>query len=396
MIESNNLTVYNLTCDKCGKTKSVICKNPNEINNVPFTINLETNECLCNACAKQLEKYNKKSIYDDITLNDTYPLSTLIEHINDARKKDMIKLRLTGLSLDKIGKKYGVTRERVRQLTSDILDQMSAIEDTFDALYWFKTYSFLSKENLISIFDISEQTYYYYKCKYDRNSNTTKDDLFNDFNLTEELKESFDKVLIYSKEAKDAQWHEKALKTYASLFENNPHGQLTVLDITREYSTTQKKWLYKAICQCSCGNYTTVVINMLPRTKSCGCAQKNIRDWITSPSKRPTKPCRNIETGEIFVSITEAAKSVNMTLGSIINSCKYPNYTAGGYHWEYVDKKYGRNYFECENTKKVRCIETEEIFNSVNEARRKYPSMANTLYGHIKSTNGYHFEFVEE
>ena len=134
---------------------------------------------------------------------------------------------------------------------------------------------------------------------------------------------------------------------------------------------------------------------MLPRTKSCGCAQKKIREWITSPDKRPTKPCRNVETGEIFTSIQDAAKSVGANCGSISHCCRHPLHTVKGYHWEYVDPKYGRNYYECKDTKKVECIETGEIFNSVNEARKKYPSVANTLYGVVKNTEGYHFRFVE-
>lgn len=401
MLESDSLTIFNFTCDKCGKKQTVVGKSIDKLKDIHFTINTETKECLCFKCAKlELPKkpyYVKQSKFDDPKYDEgVYPIAEFVDHIKNERTKDMIKMRLNDSTLVEIGNKYGVSRENVRQVTTRMFKKIVAEEDSFEALYWFEKYGFLTKENFKEVFGLPEQTYFYYKCKYDRDMFTTKDNLFSDPKLTEELRTKFDDIFIYSKDKKNEKWREKALLSYAYVFEGNPWGQLTALDITREYSEKRKTWLYKAICQCSCGNYAIVSINMLPRTKSCGCAKKNIRDWITSPSKRPTKPCKCVETGIIYESITKASKETGINSGSIAQCCKNPTNTVHGYHWEYADPKYGRNYYECENTRKVRCIETGEVFNSINEARKKYPSVANILYRTIKSTNGYHFEFVEE
>lgn len=412
MLQSKNIIIYTLICDKCNKTTTVVCKNESDLLTQPFVIDFDKNTCICTNCAKKeakeqkaLEKNNKvkrqqftnddaSKIFDDVSYEKTaHPLVDVVEHIRDSRIKDMISRRLNGETLNSIGAAYGITRERVRQLTTNVFSKFLVEEDTLDALYYFTHYGFLTKNHMMKVFNISEQVYYYYKCRFDRNMNTTKDDLFADDNLTEKLRMAFDNIFIYSKELKDLQWHNKAMKTYKYLFDNNPHNKLTVLDILREYSPTQKKYIYKALCQCECGNYTTVATNMVSRTQSCGCITKNVKNWLTPPKARPTKPVKCIETGKIYASMADASNELNINTGSISTSCKYST-AVKGYHFEYADSKYGRNTFECENTKKVKCIETGEIFNSVNEARRKYPSVSNILYGHIKSTKGYHFEFI--
>lgn len=48
------------------------------------------------------------------------------------------------------------------------------------------------------------------------------------------------------------------------------------------------------------------------------------------------KKVRCVETGEIFNSVTEAAKSVGSATSNISKCCKTPKYICKGYHWEYV------------------------------------------------------------
>ena len=53
------------------------------------------------------------------------------------------------------------------------------------------------------------------------------------------------------------------------------------------------------------------------------------------------QPVRCIETGVAFDSIKAAMKSMNLSSGieaGIVNVCKGRSHTAGGYHWEYVNK----------------------------------------------------------
>ena len=51
-----------------------------------------------------------------------------------------------------------------------------------------------------------------------------------------------------------------------------------------------------------------------------------------------TKPIKNVETGEVFTSLSKAAQSCGLKDGTTISlCCRGKNSTAGGYHWEYVD-----------------------------------------------------------
>lgn len=51
--------------------------------------------------------------------------------------------------------------------------------------------------------------------------------------------------------------------------------------------------------------------------------------------------CLCVETNQIFGSIREAEREMNIDRSTIIRCCKGKSYTAGGYHWKYVDKENG-------------------------------------------------------
>lgn len=62
--------------------------------------------------------------------NGAYYMGLLLELELDERSRDMVMLRLDGWSLNRIGEKYGVTRERVRQVEKKVLNQLrSTIQD---------------------------------------------------------------------------------------------------------------------------------------------------------------------------------------------------------------------------------------------------------------------------
>lgn len=56
-----------------------------------------------------------------------------------------------------------------------------------------------------------------------------------------------------------------------------------------------------------------------------------------SYKEKVCKKVKCVETGIIFSSVTEAAKSVEDQTTNISKCCKYPKRTCKGYHWEYVE-----------------------------------------------------------
>ena len=66
---------------------------------------------------------------------------------------------------------------------------------------------------------------------------------------------------------------------------------------------------------------------------------KNCRDCVIAHrGKRQQRRVRNIETGEVFNSVNEAQLKYGGKLGSTISNCCCGRHnTAYGYHWEYVD-----------------------------------------------------------
>lgn len=84
-----------------------------------------------------------------------------------------------------------------------------------------------------------------------------------------------------------------------------------------------------------------------------------------------------IETGKVFLSMTEAAKSVNVDISAVYHCLKGINNTAGGKHWRYVDGEYHkctrpegqRN--KVSQSKPVICKETGIRYPSAGEAQRQ-------------------------
>ncbi len=127
----------------------------------------------------------------------------------------------------------------------------------------------------------------------------------------------------------------------------------------------------------------------------------NIR--LEETRKPMKKPVRCIETGVIYESIAQAAKTFGLcstTIGHAANG-KYEK--ACGFHWEFVDEQ---SHKPCKKNpqqkrgKVVRCIETQEIFQTVNAAAEHVSISGATIgraaNGKIKTAAGFHWEFVEE
>jgi len=112
-----------------------------------------------------------------------------------------------------------------------------------------------------------------------------------------------------------------------------------------------------------------------------------------NPPVRNQRPVKCVETGEIFESMSAAAKSIGISSSGIKNVIIGKNHTAGGYHWE--DAKVDVKAIIQKNSHPVKCVETGETFESI-AAAAKY---LNLLRGNIKcalnrstrTAGGYHW-----
>ncbi len=101
-------------------------------------------------------------------------------------------------------------------------------------------------------------------------------------------------------------------------------------------------------------------------------------------------PVKCIETNITYSSMQEAEKITGINYQCISAVCRGINKTAGGYHWEYANKK----------RRLVRCVETNKIYDSISSASRETGinngNICNVCYGKRETTGGYHWEFVED
>lgn len=102
-----------------------------------------------------------------------------------------------------------------------------------------------------------------------------------------------------------------------------------------------------------------------------------------------------IETNQIFNSMGEASKIMNIDKSSISRCCKGQQLTAGGYHWCFEQESIKN--LDDKRKKKVRCITTGKIYNSVQEAANDTDSDASNICkvcnGKYKTTNKLKWEW---
>ena len=111
-----------------------------------------------------------------------------------------------------------------------------------------------------------------------------------------------------------------------------------------------------------------------------------------------------LETSEIFNSITEASKKFQISYSSIVSCCTNRIYCANGFHWKYLEdyeklsKKEIDEIIKVSRCKKIICLDTMEIFDSIADAQRKYNVNTISLCcrGKINSVNGLHWKYLED
>ena len=84
----------------------------------------------------------------------------------------MVVLKLQGKSLQEIANKYGITRERVRQIENKFMLNIIVEEDIFRDIV--EEYNF-NKNEFMLIFDSNEEIYEYLKCKYEFGEKTIEE-----------------------------------------------------------------------------------------------------------------------------------------------------------------------------------------------------------------------------
>lgn len=65
--------------------------------------------------------------------------------------------------------------------------------------------------------------------------------------------------------------------------------------------------------------------------------REKIRQANIGANNHSARKTMCVETGQVFDTITEAAKSIGKTPEAIYACCKGKCHTAGGYHWRYID-----------------------------------------------------------
>lgn len=110
--------------------------------------------------------------------------------------------------------------------------------------------------------------------------------------------------------------------------------------------------------------------------------------WRDSNKTKIFAPVRCVETGEVFPSIKAAGDSIGKNKYGINLCLLGKQQTCGGYHWERVEK--GKN---------IKCIETGEIYRTLQEAAYAVHGDCSTIrkccLGERQSHKGFHWEFVE-
>lgn len=145
--------------------------------------------------------------------------------------------------------------------------------------------------------------------------------------------------------------------------------------------------------------YNTVVDGYNLKSGGLNCEySKQSRDKMSQSCKTKQK-IRYIETNEEFESAKQIEKEKGYANANIIAACRGRLATAYGYHWEYINNPIFPSFKKDKRKKSVECIETGEIYSSAAEAARSKmidrSNISACCAGKIKTAGGYHWRFAK-
>lgn len=111
------------------------------------------------------------------------------------------------------------------------------------------------------------------------------------------------------------------------------------------------------------------------------------------------KPVWCLDTGRMFICAKDAAIEYGVSENGIRSVCCGRTATAGGYRWAYINEPHTSK--DARKTKKVvMCVETGEIFQSISDAARNYNlkpnAIQNVCAGRSHTSGGLHWKYVDE
>lgn len=121
----------------------------------------------------------------------------------------------------------------------------------------------------------------------------------------------------------------------------------------------------------------------------CKMKSKSMKGKLKGSANGCSRKIKCIETEDIFDSLSEACDAYDIkysTFHTNLNKAIRNGHRCGGYHWEYLEplQRPKIKMKKGNNTKKVKCIETGEIFKSVNEAAKKHNIHPSSISDNVK------------
>ncbi len=130
--------------------------------------------------------------------------------------------------------------------------------------------------------------------------------------------------------------------------------------------------------------------------------EKAKKEFTERVSKVKSKRVICLQTLKVFTSAREAGKEMKIDFRSISRSCNR-HFSVKGYSFEFFDENeiYEKRNLEKihkQENLKIRCLETGEIYNSLQELSKKLNIPRSSLSNYLKKNkeiNGYHYKKVK-